>query len=137
MDRTSLQPLDLALVATYLVSVTGLGLWLTRGIKTSHEYFLAGKTLPWWAVGMSLVVSDIGAKDMIGLAADGYRYGLVMMNFDFIGCAFPVLVAAFLFMPFLWIAGVYTVPEYLGRRYSPAVRTFFAVIWALFMMGTV
>ncbi len=137
MDSARLQPLDMALVAAYLIGVTVTGLWLTRGVKTSRDYFLAGKTLPWWAVGMSLVVSDIGAKDMVGLAADGYRYGLVMMNFDFIGCAFPVLAAAFLFMPFLWIAGVYTVPEYLGRRYNAAVRTFFALIWALFMMGTV
>jgi len=137
MDTAKLQPFDMALVAAYLLGVTGLGLWLTRGVKTSRDYFLAGKTLPWWAVGMSLVVSDIGAKDMVGLAADGYRYGLVMMNFDFIGCAFPVLAAAFLFMPFLWIAGVYTVPEYLGRRYNSKVRTFFALIWALFMMGTV
>ena len=137
MDTAKLQPFDMALVAAYLVSVTGLGLWLTRGVKTSRDYFLAGKSLPWWAVGMSLVVSDIGAKDMVGLAADGYRYGLVMMNFDFIGCAFPVLAAAFLFMPFLWIAGVYTVPEYLGRRYNSTVRTFFALIWACFMMGTV
>ena len=137
MDTARLEFLDMALVAIYLISVTGLGLWLTRGVKTSKDYFLAGKTLPWWAVGMSLVVSDIGAKDMVGLAADGYRYGLVMMNFDFIGCAFPVLAAAFLFMPFLWIAGVYTVPEYLGRRYNSAVRTFFALLWAGFMMGTV
>jgi len=137
MDTAKLQPLDMALVGAYLVSVTALGLWLTRGVKTGRDYFLAGRTLPWWAVGMSLVVSDIGAKDMVGLAADGYRYGLVMMNFDFIGCAFPVLAAAFLFMPFLWMAGVYTVPEYLGRRYNATVRTFFALIWALFMMGTV
>ncbi len=137
MDTAKLLPFDIALVVAYLLGVTALGLWLTRGIKTSREYFLAGKSLPWWAVGMSLVVSDIGAKDMVGLAADGYRYGLVMMNFDFIGCAFPVLAAAFLFMPFLWIAGVYTVPEYLGRRYNPTVRTFFALIWAFFMMGTV
>lgn len=137
MQTARLAPLDMALVAAYLLGVTGLGLWLSRGIRSSRDYFLAGKTLPWWAVGMSLVVSDIGAKDMIGLAADGYRYGLVMMNFDFIGCAFPVLVAAFLFMPFLWMAGVFTVPEYLGRRYNAGVRMFFALIWAVFMMGTV
>jgi SSS family solute:Na+ symporter len=136
MDKIALNPLDLALVLAYLVGVTALGLWLSRGVKSSRDYFLAGKTLPWWAVGMSLVVSDIGAKDMVGLATDGYRYGLVMMNFDLVGCVFPVLVAAFLFMPFLWMAGVYTVPEYLGLRYNAQVRTFFAVIWALFMIGT-
>ena len=137
MDRIALQPLDLALVLAYLLGVLVLGLWLSRGIKSSRDFFLAGRTLPWWAVGMSLVVSDIGAKDMVGLATDGYRYGLVMMNFDLIGCVFPVLVAAFLFMPFLWMAGVYTIPEYLGLRYNAQVRTFFALIWALFMIGTV
>ena len=62
---------------------------------------------------------------MIGLAGDGYRFGVVMMNFDFLGCIFPVLIAAFLFMPFLWLADVYTVPEYLGLRYNAVVRTFF------------
>jgi SSS family solute:Na+ symporter len=86
---------------------------------------------------MSLVVSDIGAKDMVGLAGDAYRYGIVMMNFDFVGCTFPVLIAAFLFMPLFWGAGVSTIPEYLGRRYNASVRTFFAVIWSLFMVGTV
>ena len=137
MDKIVLKPLDIALVVSYLAVVTLLGLWLARGIRSSRDFFLAGRSLPWWAVGMSLVVSDIGAKDMVGLATDGYRFGLVMMNFDLIGCVFPVLVAAFLFMPFLWMAGVYTIPEYLGLRYNAAVRTFFAIVWALFMIGTV
>ena len=86
---------------------------------------------------MSLVVSDIGAKDMIGLAGDAYRYGIVMMNFDFVACTMPLLIAAFLFMPLFWGAGVTTIPEYLGRRYNNGVRTFFAVIWSFFMVGTV
>jgi Na+/proline symporter len=122
--------------SAYLLGVAALGIWFSRGIKSSKDFFLAGRSLPWWAAGLSLVVSDIGAKDMVGLAGDSYRYGLVMMNFDFIGCIFPVLIAAFLFMPFFWLAGVYTVPEYLGRRYNLGVRTFFAVIWVLFMVGT-
>jgi len=128
---------DVAAVLAYLLSVVTIGLWLSRGIRTSRDFFLAGKTLPWWAVGMSLVVTDIGAKDMIGVAGDAYRYGLVMMNYDFIGCIFPVLLAAFLFMPFFWIAGVYTVPEYLGRRYNLGVRACFAVIWVFFMTATI
>lgn len=131
-----LTSLDLTLIIAYLVSVAALGIWVSRGIRDGKGYFLAGKSLPWWAAGLSLVVSDIGAKDMVGLAGDAYRYGLVMMNFDFIGCIFPVLIAAFLFMPFFWLAGVYTVPEYLGRRYNQAVRTFFALLWVLFMIGT-
>lgn len=136
MNKIVLQPLDIGLIVTYLVGVTLVGLWMSRGVKSSKDFFLAGRSLPWWAVGMSLVVSDIGAKDMIGLAADGYRHGLVMMNYDFIGCIFPLLIAAFLFMPFFWMAGVYTIPEYLGRRYNFQVRVMFAVIWTCFMIAT-
>ncbi len=137
MPSIQLTPIDVILVVFYLLAITALGLWVSRGVRTSHDFFLAGKSLPWWIAGMSLVVSDIGAKDMIGLAGDAYRYGIVMMNFDFVACTFPVLIAAFLFMPLFWDAGVTTIPEYLGRRYNVAVRTFFAVIWSLFMVGTV
>jgi SSS family solute:Na+ symporter len=137
VESVRLSPLDLLLIVLYLLTVTGLGLWASRGIRTSRDYFLAGKSIPWWAAGMSLVVSDIGAKDMVGLAGDGYRYGIVMMNFDFVGCILPVLLAAFLFMPFFWGSDVTTIPEYLGRRYNQTVRTFFAVVWSLFMIATV
>ena len=137
MPSLQLSPLDIAIVVLYLIGIAALGILASRGIRTSHDFFLAGRSLPWWMAGMSLVVSDIGAKDMVGLAGDAYRYGIVMMNFDFVGCTFPVLIAAFLFMPLFWGAGVSTIPEYLGRRYNASVRTFFAVIWSLFMVGTV
>ncbi|MCA9184709.1 MAG: sodium/solute symporter [Pirellulaceae bacterium] len=128
--------IDITFVVLYLLGIAAFGMWMGRGMHTGFDLFLGGKSLPWWAVAASLVVSDIGAKDMVGLADDGYRYGLVMTNFDLIGCVFPVLIAAFLFMPFLWLAGVYTIPEYLGRRYNQYVRLCFAVIWAVFMVGT-
>ncbi|HNU25806.1 MAG TPA: hypothetical protein PKJ38_06805, partial [Planctomycetota bacterium] len=136
MEKAVLSTVDTALVVAYLVIVSAVALWASRGVKSSKDYFLAGKTLPWWAVALSLVVSDIGAKDMVGLATDGYRWGVVMMNFDFLGCIFAVLLAAFLFMPFFWMAGIYTVPEYLGRRYNMYVRTFFAIVWTIFMVAT-
>lgn len=137
MESVRLSALDLTIVCFYLLAVTAFGLWASRGIRTSKDFFLAGRALPWWAAGMSMVVSDIGAKDMIGLAGDAYRYGIVMMNFDFVGCTLPLLVAAFLFIPFFWDSEMYTIPEYLGRRYNASVRTFFAVIWAFFMVGTI
>jgi SSS family solute:Na+ symporter len=137
MGTLQLSTLDAVIIVVYLIGITALGLWASRGIKTSKDFFLAGRSLPWWVAGMSLVVSDIGAKDMIGLAGDAYRYGIVMMNFDFVACTMPVLIAAFLFMPLFWGAGVSTIPEFLGRRYNGGVRTFFAVIWSLFMVGTV
>jgi len=64
MGSLRLHPLDIAVVVTYLGAMVLLGLWLSRGIRSSRDFFLAGKSLPWWAAGMSLVVSDIGAKDM-------------------------------------------------------------------------
>ena len=137
MESVQLSTIDLAIVIVYLVAVTALGLWASRGIRSSKDFFLAGRSLPWWAAGMSMVVSDIGAKDMVGLAGDAYRFGIVMMNFDFVGCTLPLLVAAFLFIPFFWTSEVYTIPQYLGLRYNPAVRTFFAVIWSFFMVGTI
>jgi solute:Na+ symporter, SSS family len=137
MGLLHLSTLDAAIIVVYLLGITTLGLWASRGIRTSRDFFLAGRSLPWWVAGMSLVVSDIGAKDMIGLAGDAYRYGIVMMNFDFVACTMPVLIAAFLFMPLFWGAGVSTIPEFLGRRYNIGVRTFFAVVWSFFMVGTV
>jgi SSS family solute:Na+ symporter len=137
VSTVQLQTLDIAIVAAYLLGITALGLWVSRGVKTSEDFFLAGRSLPWWVAGLSLVVSDIGAKDMVGLAGDAYRFGIVMMNFDFVGCTFAVLIAAFLFMPLFWDAGITTIPEYLGRRYNATVRNFFAIIWSLFMVGTV
>jgi len=137
VESVRLSTLDLTIVVVYLVGVTAFGLWASRGIRTTKDFFLAGRSLPWWVAGMSMVVSDIGAKDMIGLAGDAYRYGIVMMNFDFVGCTLPLLVAAFLFIPFFWSSEVYTIPEYLGRRYNSSVRTFFAIIWSFFMVGTI
>ena len=128
MSTVQLQTLDIVIVAADLLGITALGLWVSRGVRTTEDFFLAGRSLPWWIAGLSLVVSDIGAKDMIGLAGDAYRYGIVMMNFDFVGCTFAVLIAAFLFMPLFWDAGITTIPEYLGRRYNMTVRTFFAVV---------
>jgi SSS family solute:Na+ symporter len=130
-----LHAIDIALILVYLIAIAAVGIWAGRGIRTGKDLFLGGRSLPWWAVGTSLVVSDIGAKDMVGLADDGYRFGLVMANFDLIGCVFPVLIAAFLFMPYLWLAGVYTIPEYLGRRYNELVRTVVGVILALSMVA--
>ena len=68
METLDLGALDLGLIVCYLLAVGLLGLWFSRGVKTGKDFFLAGRSLPWWAAGLSLVVSDIGAKDKIGRA---------------------------------------------------------------------
>ena len=129
-----LHPIDIAIILLYLAGVVALGVYLGRFIRTGKDYFLAGKRLPWWAIGMSLVVSDIGAVDMISLAAAAFAYGIGMANFDWIGCVPAMIVAAFVFVPYFWISGVYTIPEYLGRRYNDAVRLISTLVWIVYMV---
>ncbi|MEM6703168.1 MAG: sodium/solute symporter [Acidobacteriota bacterium] len=130
----ALDTVDLIVIAAYLVGVVGLGLWQGRKVKTAADFFLAGKTLPFWAVGMSIVVSDIGATDFIAVAGGTYRYGLAQANFDWLGSMPALLICAFLFVPFYWRSGVLTIPEFLGRRYGGAVRTFLAVCWGFILL---
>ena len=70
-----------------------------------------------------MVVSDIGALELVGVAGSAYLAGLAVANFEWIGCIPAMILAAFLFIPFYWKARIYTIPEYLGRRYNDVVRT--------------
>jgi SSS family solute:Na+ symporter len=126
--------IDVAIILIYLVGVLIFGTWLGRGIKTDEDYFLAGRKLPFWAIGMSIVVSDIGAIDFVALCGASYKYGVAAANMDWIGTMPAIVLAAFVFLPFYWRAGVYTVPEYLGRRYNAAVRGIQSVAWTIFLV---
>jgi len=125
--------IDYAIVILYVGGILVIGTYLGRYVRTGKDFFLAGRRLPWWAIGMSLVVTDIGAKDVIGLAGQAYLFGLVLANFDWLACIPVILISAFIFVPYYWKAGVYTVPEWLGLRYNLAVRSIVAVIWGLFL----
>jgi SSS family solute:Na+ symporter len=124
---------DYFVIAAYLVGTIGLGLWIGRRTKTGDDFFLAGRRLPWWAVGMSLVATDIGGTDIIGVGGAAYTHGLAVANFEWIGCVPAMIVAAFVFIPFFYRTGVYTVPEYMERRYNAGVRAVLAACWLLFM----
>lgn len=126
--------LDYAVFGLYLLGVLAVGLYLSLRVKTSEDYFLAGRKLPFWAIGMSIVVTDIGATSMVGLAGEGYSFGLVAANFDWIGSFAAMVLASILFIPYFWRTGVTTIPEFLGRRYNPAVRGLHSAIWILILI---
>ena len=126
--------IDYAIVLVYLLGSLVIGTWFARWVSSPSDLFLAGKGLPFWAVGMSIVVTDIGATDFIAVAGGTYRYGLAQANFDWLGSMPALLVAAFLFVPFFWRSGVYTIPEFLGRRYNEAVRFSLALCWGLILV---
>ena len=138
LSMGKLATIDVVIVAIYLVAITILGSWIGRFIKTDKDFFLGGRNLPWWAIGMSMVVSDIGALELVGVAGMAYTYGIAVANFDWIGCIPAMIVASFIFIPYYWRSRVFTVPEFLGRRYNQFVRSLTALLWGvffLFMLG--
>ncbi len=129
----SLARIDIFIIFLYMAGIMIMGVYFGRYVKSSKDYFIAGKMLPWWAIGLSLVVSDIGALDFIAVSGQGFEYGIVVANFDWIGCLPPMILGALIFVPFYWRAGVYTIPEYLGLRYNSAVRAIQALLWGSFL----
>jgi solute:Na+ symporter, SSS family len=132
-DSASLSWPDYAVVIVYLVGTLALGVAIGRRMKTGSDFFLGGRQLPWWAIGMSLVATDIGGTDIIGVGGLAYVHGMAVANFEWIGCVPAMIVGAFVFIPFFYRTGVYTVPEFLERRYNAGVRSVMALCWLLFM----
>ncbi len=131
--QESLATIDFVIIFTYLGGIVLLGLYFSKYVHSAGDFFLAGKALPFWAIGMSIVVSDIGAMDMISGAGGAYTFGISQANFDWLGSMPAILISAFIFVPYYWRAGVYTIPEFLGRRYNTAVQTIKAVIWLAYL----
>jgi SSS family solute:Na+ symporter len=125
--------LDVAVVGLYLLATLLLGLSLTRRVRSAADLFVAGRRLPFWAIGMSIVVSDIGALEMVGGTAAAFRYGVAQANYEWIGCIPAMVVGGLVFLPVYWRSGVFSVPEYMGRRYGPAVQAIQAAVWLLFL----
>ncbi|GMV99010.1 MAG: hypothetical protein AMXMBFR84_01490 [Candidatus Hydrogenedentota bacterium] len=128
--------IDTAVILVYMIGVFFLGSYFGKFVKDAGDYFVAGRTLPFWAIGMSVVVSDIGATDFIGVAGAAYESGIAVANFDWMGSMPAMVFAAFIFIPYYWRSGVYTVPEFLGRRYNGAVQLLHATIWGIFLVIT-
>lgn len=130
---TPLTTIDYVVIVAYLIGTLGLGVWIGRRVRSGTDFFLAGRSLPWWAIGMSLVATDIGGTDIIGVGGAAYTHGLAVANFEWLGCVPAMIIAAFVFIPFFYRTGVYTVPEFLERRYDARIRSLLAACWLAFM----
>lgn len=124
---------DYIVIAVYLLGTIAFGVVIGLRMKTGTDFFLGGRRLPWWAIGMSLVATDIGGTDIIGVGGAAYKHGIAVSNFEWIGCVPAMIVGAFIFIPFFYRSGVYTIPEFLERRFNAGVRSVLAVCWLLFM----
>jgi SSS family solute:Na+ symporter len=129
-----LEPLDLIVFIGYCCLIVGLGLFVSREkkghVKDSKDYFLASKALPWWAVGASLIASNISAEQFIGMSGSGFALGLAIATYEWMAAA-TLLVVAIFFLPVYIKKGIYTMPGFLLDRYDARVRTTMAVFWLL------
>jgi hypothetical protein len=126
--------IDLFIVVFFIVGVFVVGVYFKKFIHTSEDYFLAGRRLGWWVIGMSIIGTNIGSYDYVGGAGAAYDVGIAQANFEWIGAIPAMVISALLFVPYYWRAGAYTVPEYLGKRYSQPVRVIEALLWGSFLV---
>ncbi|MBI2432744.1 MAG: sodium/solute symporter [Candidatus Hydrogenedentes bacterium] len=123
--------IDLIIIAVYMIGTLAIGFFVTKYIGSAEDFFVSGKSLPFWAIGFSIVVSDIGATDFVAVAGAAFRNGVSAANFDWMGSMPAMVFAAFVFVPYFWRTGVFTIPEFLGRRYNTAVQFLNALVWAV------
>ena len=127
-----LQALDFIVLAVYAVSIIGVALWVSRPTKgherDTRDYFLAGKSLPWWAIGASLIAANISAEQIIGMSGSGYVMGLAIASYEWMA-AITLLIVGKYFLPVFLKGGIYTMPQFLEARYDHRVRMLLAFFW--------
>ncbi|MFA4891826.1 sodium/sugar symporter [Brevundimonas sp.] len=130
----SLATIDLVILAVYAVLIFGLAQWVSRdkggARKTSTDYFLASKNLPWWAIGASLIAANISAEQIIGMSGSGYVIGLGIASYEWMA-ALTLLIVGKFFLPIFLRNDIVTMPQFLQQRYGPTIRNVMAVFWLL------
>ena len=122
---SNLHPFDIIFIAIYFLILFGIAWWAARREKNvSSDYFLASRDVAWFAVGASLFASNIGSEHLVGLAGTGAGSGLAVGHFEWLACLI-LLLLGWLFVPFYLKSGVYTMPEFLEKRYNSSARTYF------------
>lgn len=129
--------LDYLIFGLYAVTILSIGLWVSRDKdgkqKNAEDYFLASKSLPWWAVGTSLIAANISAEQFIGMSGSGFALGLAIASYEWMA-AITLLVVGKYFLPIFIEKGLYTIPEFIEKRFSTNLKTILAIFWiALFV----
>jgi solute:Na+ symporter, SSS family len=129
--------LDWVIFVSYGVLIMSIGLWVSRDKKghekNSEDYFLAGKSLPWWAIGASLIAANISAEQFIGMSGSGFAIGLAIASYEWMA-ALTLLIVGKYFLPIFIDKGLYTIPQFIEKRFSTQLKTILALFWlALFV----
>ncbi|PQJ75215.1 sodium/sugar symporter [Polaribacter gangjinensis] len=128
----SFEFLDYAIFVAYAILILGVGLWVSRDKeghqKNAEDYFLASKSLPWWAIGASLIAANISAEQFIGMSGSGFASGLAIASYEWMAAITLIIVGKY-FLPIFIEKGLYTIPEFVEKRYSTNLKTILAVFW--------
>src|SRR5215213_4680528 len=129
-----LQISDYIVFLIYFVVVAGYGYWIYHKKKAkemdSKDFFLAEGSLTWWAIGASLIASNISAEHFIGMSGSGFALGLAISSYEWMAAATLIIVAVF-FIPIYLKNKIFTMPQFLARRYNDTVATIMAIFWLL------
>src|SRR5450432_2015938 len=129
----ALQPADYIVFLVYFAIVSGYGYWVYNKkkkatISASHDYFLAEGSLTWWAIGASLIASNISAEQFIGMSGEGFFLGIAVAAYEWIA-AIALIIIAVWFIPVYLKNRIYTMPQFLKTRYNETVALIMAVFW--------
>ncbi len=132
-----MQTIDIIVFSLYVLMIVGIGLWVSRDKKghqkNAEDYFLAGKSLPWWAIGASLIAANISAEQIIGMSGSGFAVGLAIASYEWMAAITLLIVGKFL-LPIFIEKKLYTIPEFIEQRFNTTLKTILAVFWiALFV----
>ena len=127
-----LNGLDIGVLVAYTLILLFVAYWVSRDEKghekNANDYFLASKSLPWWAIGASLIAANISAEQIIGMSGSGYVIGMGIAAYELMAAITLIIIAKY-FLPIFLAKGIYTMPQFLENRYDGRVRTVMAIFW--------
>ena len=126
------ETIDYLIFLGYAILILFVGLWVSREKdgkqKNAEDYFLASKSLPWWAIGASLIAANISAEQFIGMSGSGFALGLAIASYEWMAALTLIIVGKF-FLPIFIEKGLYTIPEFVEKRFSTNLKSILAVFW--------
>ena len=127
-----LSQIDIIVIVIYAIGIFGLAQWVSREkaghAKDTSDYFLASKSLPWWAIGASLIAANISAEQIVGMSGSGYALGLAIASYEWMA-ALTLLIVGKYFLPIFLENKIYTMPQFLEQRYGKTLPVIMAVFW--------
>src|SRR5579862_8231891 len=126
-----LQVIDYAIMLLYVAFVVGIGFALKRYMRTSADFFLSGRSIPAWVAGLAFISANLGALELVGMAASGAKYGIATCHFYWVGAIPAMLFLAVFMMPFYYGSKARSVPEYLKLRFDERTRALNSVSFAI------